>query len=115
MPVRRGSECKLHARFSLLVAAALLTACTGAAYVDSRREAGQRLTVGRSNADVVAICHSGGEPPPPEVVKMAEDQCTESGRVPRYEGRTRFSCDILTSSRAYFRCVKPVPNANAGG
>ena len=88
----------------MLVLTALLGGCAGQPYLDVRREAGQRIKVGPSNDDVVAICHAGTDAPP-EVLKMAESECARTGRVPRYETRTRFTCALRTPTRSYFRCV----------
>ena len=90
----------------LLVLTATLGGCAGQAYVDVRREAGTQINVGPSNADVVAICHAGVNAPP-EAVKLAESECAKTGRVPRYEQRTRFTCALRTPTRSYFRCMPP--------
>jgi hypothetical protein len=74
--------------------------------VDSRREAGKKIMIGASNADVVSICYEGGDPKP-NVIKLAEDACKQTNRVPKYVSHKRLSCNILAPSRAYFRCVAP--------
>jgi len=93
-------------RVALCLLAVLLGACGSTPYVDARREAGKRISVGFSNADVVAICYGGGTPGP-DVLKLAESTCAETGRTPQYVSRTRFACNLLTPSRIFFRCVKP--------
>jgi hypothetical protein len=95
-----------------LTTAMLLAGCAGSPYVDSRREAGKRINVGTSNASVVAICYGGGEPPPADVVKMAESECAKTGLVAQYQSRVRIACNLLAPSRAYFRCVKPAATEN---
>jgi hypothetical protein len=82
--------------------------------VDSRREAGKKIMVGPSNADVVAICYKGGTPGP-DVVKLAESVCHETGRTPQYVSHNRFTCNLLAPSRAYFRCVAPPPPPTPAG
>jgi hypothetical protein len=110
MPGDRPTVWRISARVAALLTVAFLgaglSACVGSPYVDSRREAGKKIMVGASNADVVAICYKGGEPQP-NVRKLAEDACKESGRVPHYVSHTRYSCNWLTPSRAFFRCVAP--------
>ena len=96
---------RLALRLGMLAVGALLTACSSA-YIDSRREAGKRISIGPSNADVVAIC-SGGGIASPKVLKLAAEKCAETGRVPRYESRTRLACNVLAPTRVFYRCVKP--------
>ena len=83
-----------------------LGACAGSPYVDTRREAGKTIMIGASNADVVAICYKGGTPEP-DVVKLAESVCRETGRTAQYVSHNRFTCNLLAPSRAYFRCMAP--------
>jgi hypothetical protein len=110
MPADRPTVRRITARVVALLAVAAvgacLGACTGSPYVDSRREAGKKIMVGSSNADVVAICYKGGDPQP-DVIKLAEDACKQTDRVPQYVSHTRLSCNWLTPSRAFFRCVAP--------
>lgn len=107
MPGHRPTVRRITARVAALLAVGVcLSACVGKPYVDSRREAGKKIMVGASNADVVSICYKGGDPQP-NVIKLAEDACKQTGRVPHYVSRTRLSCNILTPTRAYFRCVAP--------
>jgi len=94
-----------------LLAVAMLASCAESPYVDSRREAGKRISVGTSNLNVVAICYGGGEPPPADVVKLAESECGKTGHVAQYQSRARIACNLLAPSRAYFRCVKPAAPA----
>ena len=100
-PGRRGWTVRL----GILAVATLLSAC-GSAYVDSRREAGKRINIGPSNADVVAICTGDGIASP-KVLKLAAEKCAETGRVPRYESRTRLACNVTAPTRVFYRCVKP--------
>ena len=89
-----------------LVALLLLESCAGQPYVDARREAGKRITVGTSNDDMVAICHAGRKPPA-DAVKLAESECAKTQRVPRFEQSIHFTCTLKTPTRSYFRCVAP--------
>ena len=91
---------------ALVLTALALAACTGAPFVDARREAGKQITVGPSNEDVVAICHAGSDPPP-AALKLAESECAKTGRAPRYEQGARVTCTLATPTRSYFRCVTP--------
>ena len=85
----------------------LAGACSTAPYVDGRREAGKRITVGPSNADVVAVCYGGDSGPSAEALKLAESECAKTDRVPKLESRTQFACALFAPTRAYFRCVAP--------
>jgi len=103
MPVAR--------RFPPLTAFLVLAALSGCGiakpYVDSRREAGKHTLVGQSNPDRIAICYRGGNPPPPDVVKLADSACAETGRVAKFESKSRFACNLLTPTRGFFRCMAP--------
>ena len=88
----------------ILAALALLQGCAGASYIDGRREAGKRITVGWSNQDVVAVCHAGTTPPA-DAVKLAESECAKTGRTPKLEQNIRFACSMQASTRSFFRCM----------
>lgn len=90
----------------ILTVAVGLQGCADAAYVDGRREAGKRITVGPSNEDVVAICHSGSEPSA-EALKLAESECGKTGRTAQAESRVRFACSVQAPTRSFFRCMGP--------
>jgi hypothetical protein len=92
-------------RIGILLALALLTACSSA-YIDSRREAGKRIRVGPSNADVVAICTGSGASSP-EVMKLATEKCAETKRVPKYETKRHLACNLSAPTRVFYRCVTP--------
>ena len=112
-PTSGRALARVAALLAILSLGGLLGACTGVPYVDSRREAGKRIMVGSSNADVIAICYKGGEPGP-DVIKLAESACGETGRRPQYTGHNRIICNLQTPSRAYYRCVAPIPAPPAG-
>ncbi|TAK98668.1 MAG: hypothetical protein EPO08_18605 [Rhodospirillaceae bacterium] len=118
MPRPKPAARRAFPRIGVLLAVVALTGCAGTPYVDSRREAGKVINVGPSTADMVAICYGGGEPPP-AVIKLAESKCAETGRVPKYERRDRFACNLFDPTRAFFRCVAPptapAPAPKAGG
>ena len=86
-------------------AAFLLAACGTGAYVDSRREAGQKNPVGTSTPDKVAICYSNAAGAGEQLMKMAESECAKTGRVPVRDHEDRWSCTMLTPRRIFFRCV----------
>ena len=90
----------------IVTALVILQGCAGAAYIDGRREAGKRITVGPSNADVVAVCHSGTEPSR-EALKLAESECAKTGRTAQAESRVRFACSVQAPTRSFFRCMGP--------
>jgi len=82
-----------------------LSACGGAPYVDSRREAGQTTTVGASTPDRVAICYSSQSTTPQEVLNLAESECAKTGRTARFSHQDQAACNVATPSRAFFSCV----------
>jgi hypothetical protein len=88
----------------ILAALLLISGCSGKAFVDGRREAGKRINVGPSNADVVAVCHGGGEPPP-DAVKLAESECAKTGRSAQLAQSVRFACSLRAPTRSFFRCT----------
>ncbi len=96
--------CSLMRAGLILASLLVLQGCAGAPYVDSRREAGKKITVGPSNQDVVAICHAGGEPPP-EAVKLAESECAKTGRKAQFTQKVKFACSLRSPTRSFFRCT----------
>ena len=81
-----------------------LAGCGGAAYVDARREAGQKEPVGPSTLDRVAIFYSSSESAA-EVQKLAESECTKTSRVPVRAFEQRWGCTMKTPRRIFFDCV----------
>ena len=95
-----------HARALLAAALALfLAGCGGAPYVDSRREAGQRLPAGTSTADTVAICYSSQSATSEEVYRLAESECAKSDRAAEPAGQADWSCTLSAPTRVFYRCV----------
>ena len=90
----------------ILTAAVCLQGCAGAAYVDGRREAGKRITVGPSNEDVVAVCHSGSEPSA-AAQKLADSECAKTGRTAQAESKVKYACSVRAPTRSFFRCLGP--------
>jgi hypothetical protein len=87
----------------------VLGGCTGAPYVDSRREAGQREPVGASTSDLVAICYSSQSATPEEIYQLAESECAKTGRAPELADQTDWSCTLFAPTRIFYRCVaKPL-------
>jgi hypothetical protein len=104
------SRRSLATRYGLgLCAAALLgvtlAGCGGAAYVDARREAGQKEPVGPSTHDRVAICYSASETATATVQSLAESECAKTSRVPIRAFEQRWGCTMLTPRRIFFDCV----------
>ncbi len=83
----------------------LLGACGSAAYVDSRREAGQNEPVGTSTADMVAICYSKSPATTAQVLKLAESECAKTGRVAQYQREERWTCTAVAPRRVFYSCV----------
>lgn len=89
------------------VLACLLGACTTVKpFVDSRREAGQRDTVGQSTADVVAVCYNKFISDRSQTYDLAEAECQKSRRHAVYERYSSFSCSLVAPYTAFYRCVK---------
>lgn len=85
----------------------LLGACTTVKpFVDSRREAGQRDTVGQSTADVVAVCYNKFISDRSQTYDLAEAECQKSRRHAVYESYSSFTCSLIAPYTAFYRCVK---------
>jgi hypothetical protein len=82
-----------------------LGACGTAAYVDSRREAGQTAPVGLSTPDMVAICYSKSPSTTAEVLKLAESECAKTDRTPQFNREERWTCTLSAPRRIFYRCV----------
>jgi hypothetical protein len=96
-------------RVSVCAALTLLfSACGGAPYVDSRREAGQTTPVGMSTPDRVAICYSSRSTTQETLLQMANVECAKTNRAAQYEGQDGFACVMFAPTRAFFRCVPRV-------
>lgn len=87
------------------MAALGLSACGGAPYVDSRREAGQTATIGASSPDRVAICYSSQSTTPREVMELADSECAKTGRTAQFSHQDQAACTLAAPTRAFFRCV----------
>ena len=91
------------------VLALLLGSCGTAPYVDSRREAGQRVPVGTSTPDMVAICYSSHSATPEQIHALAESECAKTGRIPERADQAQWSCTLFAPTRIFYRCVaKPL-------
>ncbi len=99
------SRRNLTATATLLSLTLALSSCGTAPYVDSRREAGQRVPVGMSTADVVAICYSSHSTTPEELFKLAESECAKTGRVPVRADESDWSCTLFAPTRIFYRCT----------
>lgn len=103
--LRRLLGAKCWAGLALATVSLTLNACGTAAYVDSRREAGQKTPVGTSTPDIPAICYSNGPGAAAEVAKMAESECAKTSRTAVRDHEDRWGCTMLTPRRIFFRCV----------
>jgi hypothetical protein len=90
-----------------LVLAVGLAACSGPAYVDMRREAGQVPTVGAASLSKPVICYSVRQASPQEVLAMAQEVCARTDRVPLYQSSDWLTCTLRQPRRAVFQCVAP--------
>lgn len=82
-----------------------VSACGGAPYVDSRREAGQTSMVGASTPDRVAICYSSQSTTPQEVLKLADSECAKTGRSAQFSHQSQVACNLSNPTLAFFSCV----------
>jgi hypothetical protein len=106
VPVRTANTPAKGAAWIFVAVVALeLSACGGAPYVDSRREAGQTATVGASRPDRVAICYSSQSTTPREVLKLADSECANTGRAAQFSHQDQAACNFATPTRAFFSCV----------
>lgn len=83
---------------------AMLSACSGPAWVDSRREAGTITTRGESQPDRPVICFDEGMTSAAQLQAMADQVCAQTKRHARFLGVTRWQCSLDTPHRAYYRC-----------
>lgn len=88
----------------LVLTLAALASCANP-YVDSRREAGQKLPVGRSTPDMVAICFSPSKTPREQLTALVQPECAKTGRVAAFDHEDPWSCTLLAPTRAYYRCA----------
>lgn len=88
----------------LAIALSLVSGCTGDPWVDSRREAGETTTVGRSTLDHPAICYASGATTSDQLYRMAQEVCDRTGRVAVYQGVEKWQCRLTTPHRAIFLC-----------
>lgn len=87
----------------VVVAVSGLAACSGAPWVDSRREAGTLRTVGKSTPDRPAICHAG-DATMAELQALATAECAKAGRTAVYVGTEKWQCRMTTPNRSVFEC-----------
>ncbi len=89
------------------IAFLFLWSCTAVEpFVDSRREAGQRDTVGQSTSDVVAVCYNKLISNRSQTYELAEAECQKSRRHAVYENYTSFTCSLIAPGTVFYRCVK---------
>ena len=103
--LRRLLRAKYAGGLAIASAALPLAACGTPPYVDSRREAGQKVPVGPSTPDLVVICYSNSATAVAEVMKLAESECAKTNRVPKLEHEERLTCTMLTPRRVFYSCV----------
>ena len=90
-----------------------LQACGQTApFVDARREAGQLYKVGQSTPDRVAVCYRFWDSQREEILRMAEQECAKTGRIPVFDEKKIFNCRLVSPNTAFFRCVSPQTNKN---
>ncbi len=91
----------------LITALLLLCSCGSVKpFVDSRREAGQRDTVGQSTTDVIAVCYNKFISDKSQTYDLAEAECQKSRRHAVYERYSSFTCSLIAPNTAFYRCVK---------
>ena len=90
-----------------LMLVVLLGACSGPAYVDMRREAGNPATVGSASLDSPTVCYSVRRTTPQEVLALAREVCARTDRVPLYQSSDWLTCTLMQPRRALFKCVAP--------
>ena len=89
-----------------LVALLFLSACAEfEPFVDSRREAGQLLPVGRSTPDRVAICYNPLWSDEQKIEKLAIEACAQTKRKPQFDDKNYFGCSLASPSLAFYKCI----------
>ncbi len=119
---RHRSRPAAHAVGLCLTASLFTTACSGPAFVDSRREAGSEETVGASTKHRPVVCYSVRKTSPEQVLAMAAAVCESAGEVPLYRASDWLDCTLMQPRRAIFECVEPgtagagvMPDVGASG
>jgi hypothetical protein len=103
--LRRSIGFKRAGWLILAATGLMLGSCGTGAYVDSRREAGQKEPVGTSTPNLVAICYSKTATSTEETLKLAESECAKTGRIPKYHHEDRWTCTMIAPRRIFFSCV----------
>ena len=67
------------------------------------------LQFGKISKDLksVKICHKKGVTERNKITKIAQQKCSEYGKIARFEKQDFLHCPILTPSGAIFLCEKP--------
>jgi hypothetical protein len=73
-------------------------------FVDSRREAGQEGTVGKSKPERIAICYNTLNSTCDQLQEMADVECQKIGKKAVIESADYFSCRLLTPHVTYYKC-----------
>lgn len=81
----------------------MVAACSGAPWLDTRREAGTLTTIGEATSDRPAYCH-GTSTPLAQIQALATAECAKSGRSARYVGTEKWQCRMTTPHRSVFEC-----------
>jgi hypothetical protein len=102
----RGVRPRLYLVWALaaMVGAGVVSGCASP-YVDSRREAGKKVPVGPSTADVVALCYSPLKSTKAEVKVLADSECAKTGRIATFDRENRWNCTLTDPVRAFYRCT----------
>lgn len=89
---------------SVCLLAVFVAGCTGAPWVDSRREAGAPgKQVGASTMDRIVICHVSDEDSA-VLQDMADAQCRRTGRTALFSHTAHWQCSVATPHRSYYKC-----------
>ena len=81
-----------------------VTGCSGGAWLDSRREAGQETPVGETTEDQAVVCYDGSPESFAEANALARQHCAASNRTATYIGSQRWQCRMTTPHRALYDC-----------
>ena len=98
--------------FLLIIALILLApACTSSdPYIFDAHEFNRgSLNFDKISKDLksLKICHKKGVTERKQIIKIAQQKCSEYGKIARFEKQDFLHCPILTPSGAMFLCEKP--------
>lgn len=96
---------KTYAPLFILCCTLIVSGCSQVyPFIDSRREAGQKETVGASKPEAPVVCYGlFGEEADRD--QLANEECAKQGKKAVFKEKNYFSCKLFTPARAFYECV----------